>query len=89
MTLLNGEHEILVVIRVWKVCDCIKKILRKYSIKHGDCANDCNNRTENEWMRFDLIHLHVDMLQRNAIMSIGNEVKTTLCEPSNSLNSIQ
>ena len=40
-------------------------------------------------MRFDLIYLHVDILQRNAITSSSSEVKTTLCKPSNPLNPVQ
>jgi len=34
MALLNGEHEILVVIRVWKVSDCIKKTFTKIRYKN-------------------------------------------------------
>jgi hypothetical protein len=59
--------------------------------------------TENEWMRFDLIYLtsyiwphifdlmnlHVDMLQRNDITYSSTEIKTTLCNPSNPLNLLQ
>jgi len=37
MALLNGEHEIRVVISVWKVSDCIKKMFAK--IKYKNMAN--------------------------------------------------
>jgi hypothetical protein len=37
MALLNGLHEIRVVISVWQVSDCIKKIFAK--IKYKNMAN--------------------------------------------------
>jgi hypothetical protein len=40
-------------------------------------------------MRFDLIYLHVDILQRKAISSSSSEVKTTLRKHSNPLNPVQ
>jgi len=33
MALLNGKHEILAVISVWKVDDCIKEIFTKIKYK--------------------------------------------------------